>query len=44
VIELDPQHIFTYNKRGKCYQALGMTAEAEADFARYKELTGKDQP
>lgn len=33
-----------YLLRGRAYQKIGKIAEAEADFAKYKELTGKDAP
>ncbi|MBE0681289.1 MAG: tetratricopeptide repeat protein [Anaerolineales bacterium] len=43
-IELDPSIAEAYRNRGFAYQKLSKTAEAEADFAKYKELTGQDVP
>jgi tetratricopeptide (TPR) repeat protein len=43
-IEMNPQAALTYYARGLAYQKLGKTADAEADFAKYKELTGEDVP
>ena len=37
-IELDPKFAFAYNNRGVVYIALGKTKEANADFAKVKEL------
>ena len=43
-IELDPQDANAYNNRGLTYLKLGKPTEASTDFAKYKELTGKDAP
>jgi tetratricopeptide (TPR) repeat protein len=40
-IELNPEYERAYNNRGLAYQALGKTAEAQADFEKYNELTGQ---
>ena len=29
---------FAYDKRGKCYEAIGDTAKAQADMKKYKEF------
>lgn len=44
VIRIDPKAALTYRNRGLAYQRLGNTILAAADFAKYKELTGKDAP
>jgi Flp pilus assembly protein TadD len=44
VIKMDSENADAYKNRGMSYQLLGKTAEAEADFAKYKELTGEDAP
>jgi tetratricopeptide (TPR) repeat protein len=38
VIRLDPQWAFAYYERSIAYQAIGMSEEAERDFAKAKEL------
>lgn len=38
VIELNPTHATTWNEKGTALQALGRTSEAEAAFAKAKEL------
>lgn len=43
-IQLNPQSASAYYGRGLAYQELGKMDEAQADFAKYKELTGKDRP
>lgn len=43
-IELNPEDFEAYLNRGEIYKMLGKIAEAEADFAKYKELTGQDAP
>jgi len=43
-ILINPQFDIAYYSRGMAYQYLGKTTEAEADLAKYKELTGKDAP
>jgi Flp pilus assembly protein TadD len=43
-IQLNPQGTAAYYSRGLAYQKLGRTAEAQADFSKYKELTGQDHP
>lgn len=43
-IEINPQLAIAYYNRGLNYQKFEKFLEAEADFAKYKELTGKDQP
>jgi len=40
-IEIDPDYAYAYARRGDAYQALGKTAEAEADIKKYEELTGQ---
>jgi tetratricopeptide (TPR) repeat protein len=37
-IELDPMYALAHNNRGNAYKAFGKTKEAEADFAKAKEL------
>ena len=37
-IELDPKNAFAYFNRGVVFKALGKTKEANADFAKVKEL------
>ena len=39
-IQLNPQDFLAYQNRGLVYQTLGKQKEAEADFQKYKELTG----
>ena len=39
-----PQLVVAYAHRGLAYHQIGETAKSEADFAKYKELTGKDAP
>ncbi len=41
---LDPKYADAYYNRGLAYQKIGKNTEAEADFAKYKELTGQDVP
>jgi len=41
---LNPNMASAYRNRGLAYQALGKTAEAEADFKKYEELTGQKPP
>jgi tetratricopeptide (TPR) repeat protein len=43
-IQLNPQYAEAYYNRALSYQELGKIAEAEADFAKYKKLTGKENP
>ncbi len=43
-IELNPNITNAYFARGQAYQILGMTFEAQNDYAKFKELTGKDAP
>lgn len=43
-IELMPNLPLVYYNRGYLLEAIGRTAEANADFAKYKELTGQDAP
>lgn len=43
-LKMAPNLANAYYARGLAYKALGKTSEAEADFAKYKELTGQDAP
>jgi tetratricopeptide (TPR) repeat protein len=43
-IAISPEYADPYYYRGLSYQDIGKTDEANADFARYRELTGKEQP
>ena len=40
-IQINPQFADAYHDRGTMYQLLGKTAEGEADFKKYEELTGQ---
>lgn len=42
-IRLNPQDPLSYQYRGEAYEALGMSAEAEADYAKASELRAKSQ-
>ena len=37
-IQLNPNFAEAYFGRGKCYEAMGDKAKAQADFAKAKEL------
>lgn len=41
---LNPNDPLLYNNRGLAYLMWGKKAESDADFAKYKELTGEDAP
>ncbi len=41
-IQISPQHAQAYYNRGLAYQNLGQQQQADADFAKYKELTGQN--
>lgn len=41
VIELAPSYADAYYLRGLIYQEMGKTAEADADFKKYEDLTGQ---
>ena len=41
LLETNPNIVTCYHYRGKCYEELGETAKAQADFAKYEELEGK---
>lgn len=41
---LNPNDSLLYNNRGLAYQLWGKKTESDADFAKYKELTGQDVP
>jgi tetratricopeptide (TPR) repeat protein len=41
-IRLDPDNVAAYQARGRIYQKLGEEAKAQADFAKMKELKGRE--
>ena len=41
---LNPNDYLLYNNRGLAYQLWGKKTESDADFAKYKELTGQEVP
>lgn len=43
-LTLSPDMAMLYYNRALVYQKMGKAAEADADFTKYKELTGKDSP
>jgi tetratricopeptide (TPR) repeat protein len=40
-IRINPKYAYAFYGRGIVYQALGMQVEAEADFQKYRELSGQ---
>jgi tetratricopeptide (TPR) repeat protein len=43
-LELDPENAEVYLLRGETFKDMGKGSESEADFAKYKELTGEEVP
>ncbi len=41
-LKIDPKNALAYMNRGVAFRELGKTAEAEADFKKYEELTGQE--
>lgn len=43
-LEIAPDLFFVYYYRGSAYKALGLDNDAEADFKKYEELIGSEEP
>ncbi len=43
-IELDPTIADFYQIRGIAHETMGDLSAAQADFAKYKEISGEDVP